>query len=166
MSDEVVPYNNNATKERSRCPPFSIEIATYPRFLLVSTVTEAHGYGHGSTKGGDQNTLEDSARSGPYFDKSASKNVTALLGKTTYLNCRVKNLGNRTVSDALYPHTHIHSHEERGRKKSVVNNLYFMQTPHFFFLLYQLTPIKSLPYIYRYSLHFLKSEKRQYFRSS
>lgn len=33
---------------------------------------------------------------GPYFDLAASKNVTALLGKTTYLNCRVKNLGNKT----------------------------------------------------------------------
>lgn len=36
-------------------------------------------------------------RSGPYFDLAASKNVTALLGKTAYLNCRVKNLGNKTV---------------------------------------------------------------------
>ncbi|KMR01224.1 neurotrimin-like isoform x3 protein [Lasius niger] len=57
----------------------------------------------GSGKSGDtynQNALEETARSaGPYFDKSASKNVTALLGKTTYLNCRVKNLGNKTVSD-------------------------------------------------------------------
>jgi hypothetical protein len=45
------------------------------------------------------NTLEFSgSRSGPYFDKGASKNVTALLGKTAYLNCRVKNLGNKTVS--------------------------------------------------------------------
>lgn len=34
----------------------------------------------------------------PYFDKAASKNVTAPLGKMTYLNCRVKNLANRTVS--------------------------------------------------------------------
>ncbi|KAF7275783.1 hypothetical protein GWI33_011274, partial [Rhynchophorus ferrugineus] len=33
---------------------------------------------------------------GPYFDKSVSKNVTALVGKTTYLGCRVRNLGNRT----------------------------------------------------------------------
>ncbi|XP_043664185.1 zwei Ig domain protein zig-8-like isoform X1 [Vespula pensylvanica] len=59
---------------------------------------------HGSSgkNGGDssyqQNSLEDSSRSGPYFDKSASKNVTALLGKTTYLNCRVKNLGNKTMT--------------------------------------------------------------------
>lgn len=36
-------------------------------------------------------------RTGPYFDLAASKNVTALLGKTAYLNCRVKNLGNKTV---------------------------------------------------------------------
>ncbi|XP_044006333.1 uncharacterized protein LOC122851273 isoform X2 [Aphidius gifuensis] len=35
-------------------------------------------------------------KTGPYFDLAASKNVTALLGKTTYLNCRVKNLGNKT----------------------------------------------------------------------
>lgn len=35
---------------------------------------------------------------GPYFDTSASKNVTALVGTTTYLNCRVRNLGNKTVS--------------------------------------------------------------------
>lgn len=35
---------------------------------------------------------------GPYFDVSASKNVTALVGTTAYLNCRVKNLQNRTVS--------------------------------------------------------------------
>lgn len=36
----------------------------------------------------------------PYFDKNASKNVTALVGKTAYLNCKVKNLGNKTVSSA------------------------------------------------------------------
>lgn len=35
---------------------------------------------------------------GPFFDKSASANVTALVGKTAYLNCRVRNLGNKTVS--------------------------------------------------------------------
>lgn len=39
----------------------------------------------------------DATRIGPYFDLSASKNVTALLGKTAYLNCRVKNLGNKTM---------------------------------------------------------------------
>ncbi|XP_013161598.1 PREDICTED: lachesin-like isoform X3 [Papilio xuthus] len=37
-------------------------------------------------------------RTGPYFDLAMSKNVTALLGKTAYLNCRVKNLGNKTLN--------------------------------------------------------------------
>lgn len=34
----------------------------------------------------------------PFFDFEESKNVTALLGKTAILNCRVKNIGNKTVS--------------------------------------------------------------------
>lgn len=34
---------------------------------------------------------------GPFFDVSASKNVTALVGKSANLNCRIKNLGNKTV---------------------------------------------------------------------
>lgn len=39
---------------------------------------------------------------GPYFDKSASKNVTALVGKTVHLGCRVRNLANRTVSRVFF----------------------------------------------------------------
>ncbi|XP_034130771.1 homeobox protein prospero isoform X2 [Drosophila guanche] len=41
--------------------------------------------------------MEEARNAGPYFDKAVSKNVTALLGKTAYLNCRVKNLGNKTM---------------------------------------------------------------------
>lgn len=33
----------------------------------------------------------------PYFDLMTPKNVTALAGKSAYLSCRVKNLGNKTV---------------------------------------------------------------------
>jgi hypothetical protein len=36
---------------------------------------------------------------GPYFDTTAPINVTGLVGKTVHLICRVKNLGNRTVSE-------------------------------------------------------------------
>lgn len=36
---------------------------------------------------------------GPYFDVAASQNVTTLVGSTVYLNCRVRNLGNKTVSE-------------------------------------------------------------------
>lgn len=51
---------------------------------------------YGSNK---QNALDlDAFKIGPYFDKAASKNVTALLGKTAYLTCRVKGIGNKTVS--------------------------------------------------------------------
>ncbi|CAH0389283.1 unnamed protein product [Bemisia tabaci] len=46
-------------------------------------------------------------RNHPYFDKSASKNVTALLGKTAYLNCRVKSLGNKTVSWVRHRDIHL-----------------------------------------------------------
>ncbi|XP_055677705.1 protein sidekick-like isoform X2 [Lutzomyia longipalpis] len=34
----------------------------------------------------------------PYFDPMTLSNVTALVGKSAYLNCRVRNLGNKTVS--------------------------------------------------------------------
>uniref|UniRef100_A0A1A9ZL38 Ig-like domain-containing protein n=1 Tax=Glossina pallidipes TaxID=7398 RepID=A0A1A9ZL38_GLOPL len=49
--------------------------------------------------GVNRNNLDasESVQSGPYFDRTVSRNVTALLGKTAYLNCRVKNLGNKTM---------------------------------------------------------------------
>lgn len=60
-----------------------------------------HGSG-GKNNNVHQNSLDDSSTQyGPYFDMSNSKNVTTILGKTTYLNCRVKNLGNKTVSERL-----------------------------------------------------------------
>lgn len=34
----------------------------------------------------------------PFFDATIPRNVTALVGKTAYLTCRVRSLGNRTVS--------------------------------------------------------------------
>lgn len=43
----------------------------------------------------------------PYFDKTASKNVTTLVGKTAYLNCKVKNLGNKTVSWVRHRDIHL-----------------------------------------------------------
>jgi len=55
--------------------------------------------GSGRGPGSSNNALEpDLHQDSPYFDSSASRNVTALLGKAAYLNCRVKGLGNKTVS--------------------------------------------------------------------
>ena len=34
----------------------------------------------------------------PYFDPTTPRNVTALMGKSAYLSCRVRNLANKTVS--------------------------------------------------------------------
>lgn len=46
----------------------------------------------------DERTATHIINRGPFFDVTASKNVTALVGKTAYLNCRVHNLNNKTVS--------------------------------------------------------------------
>lgn len=39
---------------------------------------------------------------GPHFDTSMQSNFTGLVGKTVHLVCKVKNLGNRTVSLFLF----------------------------------------------------------------
>ncbi|CAH1166733.1 unnamed protein product [Phyllotreta striolata] len=44
---------------------------------------------------------------GPYFDTSINSNVTGLVGKTVMLHCRVKNLGNRTVSWVRHRDIHL-----------------------------------------------------------
>jgi hypothetical protein len=41
--------------------------------------------------------LTNEKRLEPYFDPNVTQNVTALVGKSAYLNCIVKNLGNKTV---------------------------------------------------------------------
>ncbi|XP_060806031.1 zwei Ig domain protein zig-8-like [Amyelois transitella] len=43
----------------------------------------------------------------PSFDVNTPKNVTALVGKSAYLSCRVRNLGNRTVSWIRHRDLHI-----------------------------------------------------------
>ncbi|GLV37668.1 defective proboscis extension response 6 [Carabus blaptoides fortunei] len=43
----------------------------------------------------------------PYFDTMTPRNVTALVGKSAYLSCRVRNLGNKTVSWIRHRDIHI-----------------------------------------------------------
>lgn len=45
----------------------------------------------------DLSQSQASENASPYFDLNYSGNVTAVLGKTALLNCRVKNIGNKTV---------------------------------------------------------------------
>uniref|UniRef100_A0A1B6M637 Ig-like domain-containing protein n=1 Tax=Graphocephala atropunctata TaxID=36148 RepID=A0A1B6M637_9HEMI len=82
--------------------------------LLVALfyINSVTGAGLVQAKGGKgvpqtANSLETGARPGPYFDKAASKNITALLGKTAYLNCKVKNLGNKSVSWVRHRDIHL-----------------------------------------------------------
>ncbi|XP_014249315.1 zwei Ig domain protein zig-8 [Cimex lectularius] len=44
---------------------------------------------------------------GPTFDTSVPNNITGLVGKTAYLKCRVKNLGNKTVSWVRHRDIHL-----------------------------------------------------------
>ena len=44
----------------------------------------------------------DSLPTGPYFDPENSQNITAVSGSRALLNCRVYNLGNRTVGGGWY----------------------------------------------------------------
>ncbi|XP_052870128.1 zwei Ig domain protein zig-8-like [Anopheles cruzii] len=55
----------------------------------------------------ESNRLRTPLDRGPHFDLSTSKNITALVGKTAYLNCRVKNLGNKTVSWVRHRDIHL-----------------------------------------------------------
>lgn len=75
----------------------------------ISTINNKHYQFHQY----DENSFNENENSdvamqsplnrGPYFDVSASRNITALVGSTAYLNCRVRNLGNKTVWFFLAP---------------------------------------------------------------
>ena len=41
---------------------------------------------------------EENTDEGPQFDTTTEQNVTVLVGRTAHLHCRVRHLGNRTVS--------------------------------------------------------------------
>lgn len=74
---------------------------------------------YGSGSGAGYNALPDQggtmtpppavspSRFEPYFDNMTPRNVTALVGKSAYLSCRVRNLGNKTVSWIRHRDIHI-----------------------------------------------------------
>eukprot|EP00093_Oithona_nana_P005425 05425.XXX_213294_184966_1 [CDS] Oithona nana genome sequencing. len=64
--------------------------------------------GSSSEGGGGAGGVENEEQaSSPYFDLNHSGDVTAVLGKTALLNCRVKNIGNKTVSWLRHDDTHL-----------------------------------------------------------
>ncbi|EAA09950.4 AGAP010542-PA, partial [Anopheles gambiae str. PEST] len=75
----------------------------YKSFLDTSTAHLRTYVASGSTPGQtSQSKWEE-----PYFDDTTPRNVTGLVGKSAYLSCRVKNLGNKTVSWIRHRDIHI-----------------------------------------------------------
>lgn len=62
----------------------------YNTFDDMSTISPAH------------NSITGPKWNEPYFDNSVPNNVTALVGKSAYLSCKVRNLSNRTVSNYVH----------------------------------------------------------------
>lgn len=52
-----------------------------------------------------QNSISNQKWNEPYFENSVPNNVTALVGKSAYLSCKVRNLGNKTVSTIIISDT-------------------------------------------------------------
>lgn len=92
------PWNNNNNQLNS-----GGDVAT-PSLMDLSTGLMGldSGLVGGSTddqlqSGGGGGSLAGS-ESGPLFDSTTERNVTVLVGRTANLHCRVRYLGNRTVS--------------------------------------------------------------------
>lgn len=62
----------------------------------------------------------------PYFDTNVASNVTALVGKSAYLSCRVRNLGNKTVSKRKHfqQTSQKYSHHAQNRMHRIIFHNY------------------------------------------
>ncbi|KAK3870713.1 hypothetical protein Pcinc_024078 [Petrolisthes cinctipes] len=72
----------------------------------------------------DRRSRDVEKRTQPHFDPQMSTNVTSLLGQTAVLNCRVRNIGNKTVSwirhrdlHLLAVGRHTYTTDDRGQKE-------------------------------------------------
>lgn len=77
-------------------PPSGISTINNQHYQFHNDYDNENGF-PSETESGDETASPNTLNRGPYFDVSATKNVTALVGNTAYLNCRVRNLGNKTV---------------------------------------------------------------------
>lgn len=87
--------------EKRKGKKFIIEASNFDEFRIFSFSDEAVR----STRliEADNDRLQEYATPdpNPYFDTTRVSNVTGLVGKTIQLVCKVKNLGNRTVSNSF-----------------------------------------------------------------
>lgn len=103
LSNSKTNQNNGAGDEDdeddNRSSNDSDNTRTNQKYVNVSSRDNRNFYNNNNHNiGDDADKMNNALNRGPFFDVSASKNVTALVGKTANLNCRIKNLGNKTVS--------------------------------------------------------------------
>jgi hypothetical protein len=53
------------------------------------------------TMSGDVTSYWEVPYAQPYFENTTKREITAIVGKTTHLHCKVRNLGDRAVSKKL-----------------------------------------------------------------
>ncbi|KAH7965413.1 hypothetical protein HPB49_007404 [Dermacentor silvarum] len=81
----------------------SPDLGGYIAPLLDTGLAEMHSrskhYSHRLRSGGGRSVrAPDPSEPSPYFDNSTSRNVTTSAGKAVFLPCKVRHLGDRTVS--------------------------------------------------------------------
>ncbi|XP_050743199.1 zwei Ig domain protein zig-8 isoform X2 [Drosophila biarmipes] len=80
------------------------------RLIFLGTLCLLAGCADGASKRFFTDFLQDlptPGTGGPTFDTTIGTNITGLVGKTVKLTCRVKNLGNRTVSWVRHRDIHL-----------------------------------------------------------
>ncbi|XP_011645794.1 zwei Ig domain protein zig-8-like isoform X2 [Pogonomyrmex barbatus] len=92
-------YSGNGT---GRCKPFKMICVFIPFMLLHESIAYESRIFMADTFQ-EHTTLEID----PYFDTTVPSNITGLAGETVQLACRVKNLGNRTVSWVRHRDIHL-----------------------------------------------------------
>ncbi|XP_031626382.1 hemicentin-1-like isoform X2 [Contarinia nasturtii] len=71
-------------------------------FVALSCVLNGRGQQDESTE-----SVDGSEIIGPYFDANIPQNVTAIVGKSAFLRCRARNLGNKTLAWLRHRDVHI-----------------------------------------------------------
>lgn len=103
LSNSKTNQNDNGgvdddEEDDNRSSNDSDNIRSNHKYVNVSSRDNRNFYNNHNHKiSDDADKMNNALNRGPFFDVSASKNVTALVGKTANLNCRIKNLGNKTV---------------------------------------------------------------------
>lgn len=118
-------YNNNI--------PFTKYNFTNPIVLLVAPVQLREISKEGSQRRPNDANSDSAEGDLPVFEPTAA-NVSAFVGQTVYLPCRVRNLGDKVVSrsnflakwNASYPSNLVISEDSTKKRREIMSVLYFL----------------------------------------